>query len=276
MQDGGIAEQRRAELAPHDLGHGGVEQQRERPVGTADPARVVHHRDPLAQGVERGLPLLLGAPHQIEEPRVGERDRRVGRDGREQAYVFRRERPGARVRHNERADDDAVRPERHRGGGGDLNAVPEGRRRAIRPEGELQPLPPERARQQPGVGDGDSAPAQLGEGAIGACDDDRSRVARDVACQGHESAAGVDTAVALTVSGLRRRLGRTGALRPDEQRSWLAALELALPSAAGRDAVRRLQRLITQPGGPERALAAAQAAEDVWEELRPPTPRAAS
>ncbi|PYP28499.1 MAG: hypothetical protein DMD55_05225 [Gemmatimonadetes bacterium] len=93
---------------------------------------------------------------------------------------------------------------------------------------------------------------------------------------GLESAAGVDTAVALTVSGLRRRLGRTGALRPDEQRSWLAALELALPSAAGRDAVRRLQRLITQPGGPERALAAAQAAEDVWEELRPPTPRAAS
>ncbi len=93
---------------------------------------------------------------------------------------------------------------------------------------------------------------------------------------GLESAAGVDTAVALTVSGLRRRLGRTGLLRPDEQRSWLAALELALPSAAGRDAVRRLQRLITQPGGPERALAAAQAAEDVWEQLRPPTTRAAS
>jgi len=93
---------------------------------------------------------------------------------------------------------------------------------------------------------------------------------------GLESAAGVDTAVALTVSGLRRRLGRTGLLRPDEQRSWLTALELALPSAAGRDAVRRLQRLITQPGGPERALAAAQAAEDVWEQLRPPTTRAAS
>jgi len=93
---------------------------------------------------------------------------------------------------------------------------------------------------------------------------------------GLEGAAGVDTAVALTVSGLRRRLGRTGLLRPDEQRSWLAALELALPTAAGRDAVRQLQRIITQPGGPERALAAAQAVEDVWEQLRPPTTRAAS
>jgi len=93
---------------------------------------------------------------------------------------------------------------------------------------------------------------------------------------GLEGAAGADTAVTLTVSGLRRRLGRTGLLRPDEQRSWLAALELALPTARARDAVRRLQRIITQPGGAERALAAAQAAEDVWEELRPATTRAAS
>src|SRR5439155_1315598 len=77
---------------------------------------------------------------------------------------------------------------------------------------------------------------------------------------GLEGAAGADTAVALTVSGLRRRLGRTGLLRPDEQQSWLAALELALPTVRGRDAVRRLQQIITQPGGAERALAAAQAA----------------
>jgi hypothetical protein len=79
----------------------------------------------------------------------------------------------------------------------------------------------------------------------------------------------VDTVVALTVSSLRRRLGRTGVLSPDEQRSWLSALELALPSATGRNAVRRLQRILNQPGGPERALAAAQAVEDVWLELRP-------
>jgi uncharacterized protein DUF4350 len=93
---------------------------------------------------------------------------------------------------------------------------------------------------------------------------------------GLEGAAGVDTSIGLTVAGLRRRLGRAGVMRLDEQRSWLAALELALPTAAGRNAVRRLQRIITEPGGPERALAAAQAVEDVWEELRPQRTRAAS
>ena len=93
---------------------------------------------------------------------------------------------------------------------------------------------------------------------------------------GLEGAAGVDTAVALMVSGLRRRLGRAGMLAPEQQGSWLAALELALPTPRGRDAVRQLQRIVSQPGGPERALAAAQAVEDVWEELRPQTTRAAS
>jgi len=93
---------------------------------------------------------------------------------------------------------------------------------------------------------------------------------------GLEGAVGVDTSVALTVSSLRRRLGRAGVLPPDEQRSWLAALELALPTTAGRNAVRRLQSILSQPGGPERALAAAQAVEDVWQELRPPQTRAAS
>jgi len=93
---------------------------------------------------------------------------------------------------------------------------------------------------------------------------------------GLEGAVGVETAIGLTVSGLRRRLGRTGVMHPDEQRSWLAALELALPTTAGRNAVRRLQRIINQPGGPERALAAAQAVEDVWEELRPQQAHAAS
>lgn len=86
---------------------------------------------------------------------------------------------------------------------------------------------------------------------------------------GLEGADGTDTAVALTVSSLRRRLGRTGVMSPDEQRAWLAALELALPTAVGRNAVRRLQEVVNQPGGPERALAAAQAVEDVWLELRP-------
>src|SRR5881396_2898089 len=91
---------------------------------------------------------------------------------------------------------------------------------------------------------------------------------------GLEGAGGVDTAVGLTVSGLRRRLGRVGLLPAGAERAWLAALELALPTPTGRNAVRRLQRTINEPGGPERALAAAQAVEDVWEELRPRTTRA--
>lgn len=91
-----------------------------------------------------------------------------------------------------------------------------------------------------------------------------------------EGAGGVDTTVALIVAGLRRRLGRAGVLRPDEQQAWLSTLELALPTVRARDAVRRLQQAETQPGGPERALAAAQALEDVWEELRPPATRAGS
>src|SRR5438128_7645909 len=91
-----------------------------------------------------------------------------------------------------------------------------------------------------------------------------------------QGAGGVDTAVALIVAGLRRRLGRAGVVQPDERRAWLSALELALPTTRARDAVRRLQQAETQPGGAERALVAAQALEDVWEELRPQTMHAAS
>ncbi len=93
---------------------------------------------------------------------------------------------------------------------------------------------------------------------------------------GLEGAAGVETAVALTVSGLRRRLSRTGQLPRGDARLWLGALELALPGARGRRAARRLQDLLTKPGGPERVLGAAQAVEDVWEELRPRAKPAAS
>ena len=93
---------------------------------------------------------------------------------------------------------------------------------------------------------------------------------------GLESAAGVDTAVALTVSGLRRRLSRTGQVRQGDAQSWLPALELALPTPRGRAAARRIQQALRQPGGAERVLAAAQAVEDVWEELHPRTTPAAS
>ncbi len=96
---------------------------------------------------------------------------------------------------------------------------------------------------------------------------------------GLEGAGGADTAVNLTVRGLRRRLSRTdraGSTQAGGERQWLVALELALPTSRGRDAARRLERYVSEPGGGERVLAAAQSVEDVWEELRPRTTRAAS
>jgi hypothetical protein len=95
---------------------------------------------------------------------------------------------------------------------------------------------------------------------------------------GLESASAADTAVERMISGLRRRLRRAGTPAPDAAHlaSWLDGLELAVSGTRGRAAVRRLRHLITQRGGDERVLAAAQAVEDVWEELRPRTTRDAS
>jgi hypothetical protein len=86
---------------------------------------------------------------------------------------------------------------------------------------------------------------------------------------GLEGARGVDTAVTLTVSGLRRRLSRTGQPPRGDPLQWLASLERVLPGPRGRGAARRLRETLTKPGGDERVLAAAQAVEDVWEEMRP-------
>ena len=92
---------------------------------------------------------------------------------------------------------------------------------------------------------------------------------------GLESASDSDTAVQRIVAGLRRRLSRAGHVGSTDLSGWLEALELATTTPRGRGSVRRLRHLITQRGGasPERALDAAQAVEDVWEELRPRTTR---
>ncbi|HYK11915.1 MAG TPA: DUF4350 domain-containing protein [Gemmatimonadales bacterium] len=87
---------------------------------------------------------------------------------------------------------------------------------------------------------------------------------------GFEGAEGNQTVLDLIVAGLRRRLSRTGVepgAKADEQ--WIASLTLAMPTAQGRGAVRRLREAFTKPGGHERVLAAANSVEDVWEELRP-------
>ena len=92
---------------------------------------------------------------------------------------------------------------------------------------------------------------------------------------GLESAVDADTAVQRIVAGLRRRLSRAGHVGNTDLKAWLATLELATTTPRGRGSVRRLRHLIIQRGGaaPERALDAAQAVEDVWEELRPRTTR---
>ncbi|HTR22057.1 MAG TPA: DUF4350 domain-containing protein [Gemmatimonadales bacterium] len=82
---------------------------------------------------------------------------------------------------------------------------------------------------------------------------------------------GVDVVVNLVVAGLARRLGRSGRMVSGASRDWLTALEVSVTSPRGRAAVRTLRRVVDQPGGPssERLLKAAQAVEDVWQELRP-------
>jgi hypothetical protein len=96
---------------------------------------------------------------------------------------------------------------------------------------------------------------------------------------GLEGAGGVDTAVRLTVAGLRRRLIPGGRGIAGGEGQWLAALALGVATPRGREAVRRLERSIdpsNEPGGTERLLVASQAVEDVWEELRPRMTRDAS
>lgn len=97
---------------------------------------------------------------------------------------------------------------------------------------------------------------------------------------GLESAADADTAVRRLALGLRRRLSRAGHVGNDDVGPWLEGLELAMRGPQGRAAVRRLHYLLTvRDRGADssvRVLQAAQAVEDVWEELRPRTTRNAS
>jgi hypothetical protein len=76
-------------------------------------------------------------------------------------------------------------------------------------------------------------------------------------------------AVGALVRGLRRRLSPAGHQQRGDWRSWLAQLPNHLRTPQARDAAGVLNRL-TQPGQPaESVLRAANAVEDVWEELRP-------
>jgi hypothetical protein len=81
------------------------------------------------------------------------------------------------------------------------------------------------------------------------------------------AAQGHDVAVATIIRGLRRRLSPGGQAdqRPDQQ--WLEALAQTAESGRGQAAVQTLKQVI-QPGQPVTGvLLAANAVEDVWEEL---------
>jgi hypothetical protein len=83
------------------------------------------------------------------------------------------------------------------------------------------------------------------------------------------AARGHDVAIASIVEGLRRRLQPSGHRSPGGTRQWLEHLGEQVQSPRARAAVGALQEF-TRPGqSPAGVLGAANAVEDVWEELRP-------
>jgi hypothetical protein len=85
------------------------------------------------------------------------------------------------------------------------------------------------------------------------------------------AARGHDEAIAAIVRGLRRRLA-PAALRgraPADWKRWLAELERPGSSPAVRASLASLKAL-TRPGQPSASvLRAANAVEDLWQDLRP-------
>lgn len=80
---------------------------------------------------------------------------------------------------------------------------------------------------------------------------------------------GHDVAIGAIVRGLNRRLHPGGRQARVEWRAWVDRLARQLRSPRAQDAARTLQSL-TRPGQPsEGVLRAANAVEDVWQELRP-------
>lgn len=80
---------------------------------------------------------------------------------------------------------------------------------------------------------------------------------------------GHDVAIVALVRGLRRRLSADGRPARDDPRAWLQGLAGRVRTDVARQAVARLMEL-TRPGrSAVDVLAAANAVEDVWQELRP-------
>jgi hypothetical protein len=80
---------------------------------------------------------------------------------------------------------------------------------------------------------------------------------------------GHDVAVRLMVQGLRRRLSRGGRAAGADLDAWLESLAPSVRSARGREALETLTgTLRTQPDAAS-VLAAGNAVETLWEELKP-------
>ena len=83
------------------------------------------------------------------------------------------------------------------------------------------------------------------------------------------AARGHDVAVRLMVQGLRRRLSRGGRAAAADLDAWLESLAPSVRSARGREALETLTgTLRTQPDAAS-VLAAGNAVETLWEELKP-------
>ena len=83
------------------------------------------------------------------------------------------------------------------------------------------------------------------------------------------AARGHDVAIRSIVEGLRRRLLPAGQRSHGDWREWLAHLGAYVRSPRARDAVATLKNLARPGQSPDGVLRAANAVEDVWEDLRP-------
>ena len=82
------------------------------------------------------------------------------------------------------------------------------------------------------------------------------------------AAQGQDVAVRLMVEGLRRRLSTIGQPLRVPVAPWLETLALNVRTPVSRRAVRILQQLIRGPVPSDGVLQAANAVEDVWQDMR--------
>ncbi|HEX7918202.1 MAG TPA: hypothetical protein VF454_02310, partial [Gemmatimonadales bacterium] len=80
---------------------------------------------------------------------------------------------------------------------------------------------------------------------------------------------GHDVAILTLVRGLRRRLSADGRPARDDPKAWLRDLQARVRGGSARRAVQRLIEL-TRPGrDTNEVLAAANAVEEIWQDLRP-------